>query len=88
MLEKIIAKETVENAVNNVVNNAVEDAAYEVKGIFNQLAGNYIKRRNVGFSIWNCIKGSWKETTNSVSAKLCGREYTSTKEAIIFDDRL
>lgn len=85
-VNKIISKEVINKAVDTVVDNAVQNGSNEIQGIFSQFAGNYIKRKNTGFSSWSSLKGSWRETTRNINARLCGRETISTKEAIIFDN--
>lgn len=80
----IITKEMVDNVVNDVV----QETAFSIKDAVFGFFGNYAKRRNVGFGPIKSITGAYCESRDCINAKLCGREYNSTKEAIIFEKRL
>lgn len=77
MVEKILTEE--------VINHLAVEATMGVREVLVKFAGNYTKRRNVGFKPVESIVGGFKETKNYYNAVIAGRRPIETVEAIRFD---
>lgn len=68
-----------------VVVKVADEGISGCKEVVCRFAGNYTKRRNVGFTVIESASGSFKDTRNYYADVLTGREPKEMNQAIEFD---
>jgi len=72
---------------NPTVNKLISEGIQGYKNGMNRLVGNYIKRRNVGFTISEAASGSWKDVKKYYNDVFTGREHKDPIEAFRYIDK-
>lgn len=68
-----------------VVVKVADEGISGCKEVVCRFAGNYTKRRNVGFTVIESASGSFKDTRNYYADVLTGREPKEMNQAIEYD---
>ena len=68
-----------------VAANVAAEGVIGCKEIICKFAGNYSKRRNVGFKVMESVGGSFQETKNYYSNIFQGKEPHEMEQAIIYN---
>lgn len=75
---------SIENMVTVAVPIVVDAAIHTIKDAGARFVHNYDKRRDVGFTPWPSVKGSFKETTRYYHDAITGEPFIEDKAAIYF----
>lgn len=68
-----------------VAANVAAEGVIGCKEVISKFAGNYSKRRNVGFKVMESVGGSFRETKNYYFDLFQGRDPREMEQAIIYD---
>lgn len=68
-----------------VVVKVADEGISGCREVICRFAGNYTKRRNVGFTVIESASGSFKDTRNYYADVLIGREPKEMNQAIEYD---
>lgn len=68
-----------------VITKIVDEGTEGVKDAGIKFAGNYMKRRNVGFGVCHSFCGSWEETTGYYGSIIAGDDPVIYKQAVVFE---
>lgn len=68
-----------------VVSRIADEGVGGCKEVVCKFAGNYTKRRNVGFTVIESASGSFRDTKNYYADILTGREPKEMNQAIEYD---